>query len=87
MIFDIKNEQKPLVKKILDVVENSHPLASGVGDVSFYVNVKQYKTTAHHLRFAAEQLIALGFVDVVERNLFITYEGKELSHRLAVQIL
>ncbi|MEF1158853.1 hypothetical protein [Vibrio parahaemolyticus] len=84
MIFDIKNEQKPLIKKILDVVEKQRPLVKGMGDIALYVNVEQHKTTAHHLRFVTEQLITLGFVEVVGRNLFITYEGRDLFHKLAV---
>ncbi|HIF6160970.1 TPA: hypothetical protein ACX3IN_001914 [Vibrio parahaemolyticus] len=84
MIFDIKNEQKPLIKEILETVEKQHPLANGMGDIALYVNIKKHDTTAHHLRFVTEQLITLGFVEVVGRNLFITFEGKDLLSKVGV---
>lgn len=84
MIFDIKNEQKPLIKGILEVVEKQHPLANGMGDIVLYVNIKKHDTTAHHLRFVTEQLITLGFVEVVGRNLFITFEGNDLLSKVGV---
>lgn len=84
MIFDIKLDQKPLVKDILGAVEMRHPRTIGMGDIALYVDIKRHVASAHHLRFVTAQLIAMGFIKPVGESLSLTFEGADLLRKLGV---
>ncbi|MGR9019729.1 hypothetical protein ACRW9P_23210 [Vibrio parahaemolyticus] len=83
MLFDIKENQRPLIKAILNTVKNSHPREDSRFDVAFYVNPSQYQATTVGMMFVVEQLKALGVITVIGGTLSLTFEGDDLLHKLS----
>ncbi|MCR9868128.1 hypothetical protein [Vibrio parahaemolyticus] len=83
MLFDIKENQRPLIKAILNTVKNNHPREDSCFDVVFYVNPSQYQATAIGMMFVVEQLKVLGVIRVIGGALSLTFEGEDLLHKLS----
>ncbi|MBE3899181.1 hypothetical protein HJ158_08165 [Vibrio parahaemolyticus] len=75
VFFDIKNDQKPLIKNLLTTIEQHNPQ-----------HATQIETEAStwHVMFLMEQLDYFGFIELVGQHWFITFDGKDLLNRLGV---
>ncbi len=75
MFFDIKNDQKPLIRSLLAAIEQHTPQ-----------HAAQIETEAStlHVMFLMEQLDYFGFIELVGQHWFITFDGQDLLNRLGV---
>ncbi|MBE8578654.1 hypothetical protein [Vibrio sp. OPT18] len=79
MFFGIQENKKPLIKAILNCIQTTNPRCE---DVISNPCIVQHGVSSVHADLVVEQLQHFDLVEIVDKRLFLTFDGGDLLHKL-----